>query len=358
MSNLISSFGMPRPSLLHRHGGRIQAGKGVLPISLAADSYSVVPGGTIAELPLSPLGVPVMARFEGATLLVNSSKLAVAGGANYTTTAGDVVVFLPLAAGWQAVILSGSLFGSALNLTLADSTAAFGPIITTFRDTTAPGTSIVVHQIVAKGRDSAAAIVSYGSEAYIVTSATAGAHASRKDYNVASAGGIVTAATLTPTGFNSTAIGQTTPARGTFTGTPTNDNAAAGTVGEVIASTVGNVALVTATAKSITSISLTAGDWDVSGNIALATSVSTNVTSVNQSISQTNNVLDITAGLYAATQYPGGFVPGNTSTSIVMSAMHTQISLAATTTVYLVARAGFTVSACNAYGQIHARRAR
>ena len=53
-------------------------------------------------------------------------------------------------------------------------------------------------------------------------------------------------------------------------GTGTNDNAAAGIVGEFITATVavgGAVALVTATANTVTSITLTPGDWDMSATI-------------------------------------------------------------------------------------------
>jgi len=50
-------------------------------------------------------------------------------------------------------------------------------------------------------------------------------------------------------------------------GTTTNDNAAAGQVGEYVSSTItggASVALTPGVATNITSISLTAGDWDVS----------------------------------------------------------------------------------------------
>jgi hypothetical protein len=290
--NFGSSFGVPRPSALHRHGGRIAAGNGMLPISLMADSYTVAPGGTIRELPVWPLNVPVMARFEGATTIVNSARLAVTGAANYTTVAGDIVMFIPLgSAGWQAYVISPFLGpATATDEAIARYDGTTGRLL----------------------QNSLATLDDAGNAAF-------------------------------------------TSLRGTIT----NDDAAAGKIGEIITSTVGNVSLVTATAKTVTSLPLTVGDWDVTGNIGLATATSTNVSSANQSISQTDNTLDTTAGLFSAITFPGGdFVPGNVNTAVVFSPLHTRISLSGPTTIYLIARAGFTVSTCSAYGHLHARRAR
>src|SRR4051794_35869170 len=50
---------------------------------------------------------------------------------------------------------------------------------------------------------------------------------------------------------------------GHMNGTATNDNGAAGEVGEFLSNSAGAVALTTATAANVGQISLTAGDWDV-----------------------------------------------------------------------------------------------
>src|ERR1019366_4169569 len=52
---------------------------------------------------------------------------------------------------------------------------------------------------------------------------------------------------------------------GQIVGTATNDNATAGNVGEHIQAVASNVVATDATFVNITSISLTAGDWDVTG---------------------------------------------------------------------------------------------
>lgn len=141
-------------------------------------------------------------------------------------------------------------------------------------------------------------------------------------------------------------------------GTTTNNSANAGSVGEYVEGTLASgsaTSLTTATAKTITSISLTAGDWDVTGIVFFAPAATTSVTELSASISQTNNTLDVTLGRFidhgsAATVYSG---QGNSAA--VPSA---RISLSGTTTVYLVGYAAFSVSTMTAYGVIHARRMR
>src|SRR6185312_14765343 len=57
--------------------------------------------------------------------------------------------------------------------------------------------------------------------------------------------------------------------KGQLPGTTTNDNASSGNVGQLISSNIvsgSSVSLTTATPLDITTISLTAGDWDVQGN--------------------------------------------------------------------------------------------
>lgn len=144
-------------------------------------------------------------------------------------------------------------------------------------------------------------------------------------------------------------------------GTGTNNNAAAGSVGEIItgaASTPGT-SLTTGTAANVTSISLTAGDWDVNGIVVFTGGNTTNVTFLNYAINTTSATLP-TSGTTMRGQDSFGsagkvpFVVGDVSYSITAS----RLSLNATTTVYLVASGGFTVSTMSAYGQIRARRIR
>lgn len=144
-------------------------------------------------------------------------------------------------------------------------------------------------------------------------------------------------------------------------GTSTNNNATAGYVGEYVESivlTASAVSLTTTVAANVTSISLTAGDWDVVGTVRLKPAATTNITVGNAGISTTSATLLVASGTYAALTLPSaGLVPGvNVTPSMHVS--RTRISVSATTTVYLVTTAFFTVDTLQAFGQISARRVR
>lgn len=141
-------------------------------------------------------------------------------------------------------------------------------------------------------------------------------------------------------------------------GTPTNDDAAVGVIGEYIFSNVpagSAVPLVTGTTKTVTSINLTAGDWDVHGNVVTNPAGGTSQTGLIAAISTTAATLPVApgAGAYAAGSYPGG-----TSNFLALPTGVVRLSISAPTTVYLVANATFTVSTNAAYGFLGARRAR
>jgi hypothetical protein len=136
-------------------------------------------------------------------------------------------------------------------------------------------------------------------------------------------------------------------------GTTTNDSASAGRVGEFVSSTVANttVSLTSGTPANVTSISLTAGDWDVSGMVIFNTAGTTVMSAQVAGVSSTSATLvTYQFANIAGTQSAGA--GGNVVTPVV------RISLSATTTVYLVAQGNFTTSTCQAGGVIRARRAR
>lgn len=141
-------------------------------------------------------------------------------------------------------------------------------------------------------------------------------------------------------------------------GTTTNDSAGTGIVGEFVSSTVAlgsAVSLVTNTAKDVTTISLTAGDWDVSGWVGFIPAGTTSYTQMVVSNSATLNTLDTTPGSVGQLGFPatvnGGVVNG-------LLTPPTRVSINSTTTYHLVAQAAFTVSTMTAYGIIRARRVR
>jgi hypothetical protein len=141
-------------------------------------------------------------------------------------------------------------------------------------------------------------------------------------------------------------------------GTNTNDSAAAGTVGEYIESVIpggSSVAMTNNTAVNITSISLTAGDWDVNTVGVFVPAATTSQTYVATSISLVSGTLDATNGRFVQ-QPTAAFVANSAATNQSLSPI--RFSLSATTTVYMVMQAGFTISTASGYGIIRARRVR
>lgn len=134
-------------------------------------------------------------------------------------------------------------------------------------------------------------------------------------------------------------------------GTTTNDSAATGTVGEFVTSTGSLVSLTSGSISNITSISLTAGDWDVFGSVGIV--AASTATVLIGGISTTSVTMpSVTSGVYANLVL--AFTSGQGQT---MSVGCARLSLAVTTTVYLVLRANFA-STCTGYGYIGARRRR
>jgi len=134
-------------------------------------------------------------------------------------------------------------------------------------------------------------------------------------------------------------------------GTSTNNNAPGGYIGEFISSVIASASHVTFSgglAHDLTSISLTAGDWDVWGNITYDT-VGAGTSIILGWISTTSATFP-DASLYTAITATVGSGSGIT---VPMR----RISIAATTTVYIT---GYlqTANSSTACGGIYARRAR
>lgn len=139
-------------------------------------------------------------------------------------------------------------------------------------------------------------------------------------------------------------------------GTTTNNNAASGYVGQYVVASVAQVSavtLVTATPKTVTSISLSGGDWDVTG-IGSLTGASTGTT-FDVAVGTTTNSFTGTVLGDTRCQSPTVSLTG-ADASLMIPAV--RISLAGTTTIYLVVQETFTVGSPKAYGRISARRAR
>jgi len=136
-------------------------------------------------------------------------------------------------------------------------------------------------------------------------------------------------------------------------------NAIAGEEGEYISSIVASgsaVSLTTGTDTNITSISLTAGDWDVIGMGFFTPSGTTNITQLITGLTTVSATLSLLGDRIGITSYgSGGVVPG---VFCGVPSVHTRFNITSTTTIYLVSKGTFTVSTLTGWGSLQARRVR
>lgn len=181
----------------------------------------------------------------------------------------------------------------------------------------------------------------------LLTRADVGTIASQNASNVTITGGTVSVGAIFISGNNVV---------GNLPGTSTNDNANAGNVGEIITSTVTSgaaLSLSNATAKTIASILLTAGDWDVTGVVDYVASGAT-TSDFKSGSSNTNNTFGsqdsfVNLPLIATTLsdtigHPIPLFRYSISTGNVST--------------YLIGQANFSLGSATAYGTIRARRVR
>jgi hypothetical protein len=142
----------------------------------------------------------------------------------------------------------------------------------------------------------------------------------------------------------------------TMRGSAAADNAGAGMVGEVISSNVTTGATLTTTVgANITSIPLTAGDWDVSGEVWVSIGTG-GASTAHGGINTVSATIPGTPALGTARATQNAAMAA--SAFQCFSLRPCRVSLAATTTFYLVAQATFASGTVTATGNIIARRAR
>ena len=159
-----------------------------------------------------------------------------------------------------------------------------------------------------------------------------------------------------PSGYQT--AGQVTASLGSYLplqGVTNGADAPAGQIGEVISSNVASpgVTLTTAVVANVTSIALSAGDWDVQGEVWPVMSAAATI--VVAAISATSG----------AASLPGINASRNTLSftspvlgSSAMPLRPCRVSLTAPATYYLIASVTFASGTCTAFGNILARRAR
>lgn len=217
-------------------------------------------------------------------------------------------------------------------------------LLGTFNDTAVNGALIsFTHSATQYGAIGGAKQVFGGSELTTDLGIAAGGFADR--IRIGSTPGGPPAVSIDQNGLTANLVGVTT-----------NSDAPAGAVGEFVSSTIASgsaVALTTGTATNVTSISLSAGDWDVTGIISFLQAGGTTVTTYVGSISLVSST---GGGDTQSTVYTTGLSSAGTNGSAPLPTV--RFALATTTTVYLVGFANFGGSTLSAFGTIRARRMR
>lgn len=165
------------------------------------------------------------------------------------------------------------------------------------------------------------------------------------------------------TSFNSR-TGAVVPADADYTfaqigaGVTTISDATAGRVGEQKDATAAlqSVSMTTGSTSNITSISLTAGDWEVNGIVYALPAATTVVNYGVASLGTTSATLNQAVGQFASNEFAGAVLTNNAYVSLTIP--NTRFNVSSTTTVYLASQWGFTTSTLTCGGSIHARRVR
>lgn len=138
-------------------------------------------------------------------------------------------------------------------------------------------------------------------------------------------------------------------------GTATNDSAQAGSIGEYLSANATAIPLTSITAANVVTLSLTPGNWMVSGWVSVIPAGTTNISAAQAGLSNVSATFQPIVSGFPLTVQAGISAVGVT---VTLDPAPYYIKVSTTTTVYLLAQATFTVSTCTANGFIQAVRIR
>jgi hypothetical protein len=116
------------------------------------------------------------------------------------------------------------------------------------------------------------------------------------------------------------------------------------------------VPLTTGNPFNLCGVSLTAGDWDVAGSVYFDGNAATTIGYLFASVGTTSATLNQTQDAFTIAAYPSASF--GTVNPITVHFGPTRISLASTTTMYMVVQGSFAVNTMKAFGLLRARRVR
>ena len=142
------------------------------------------------------------------------------------------------------------------------------------------------------------------------------------------------------------------PSTSGLVGTPTNNDASVGIVGEFVSSFIsGGAAFPSGATHDLTSIALSAGDWDIQGYITFVCSATLDNVSI-----WTNTTSAMGPGPQLTTEFVPTVAAG--FSSLTLQVPYRRISTASPLTLYISGDLNLTSGTCTAYGGVFARRAR
>ncbi len=161
-------------------------------------------------------------------------------------------------------------------------------------------------------------------------------------------------ATITNATISQLIVSTITPTN--IVGTTTNNSATVGSVGEYIESVVGAASFPSTGAYGdLTTIALTAGDWDVTAIGLMSGGTTTSNWSMGISVTSGNS----SAGLVAGSNFADSIIPNTPGVANAFTSIpNYRMSLAAPATVYFKYRSSYSVGTPNLAGRISARRVR
>jgi hypothetical protein len=349
-ANVIAGITAVNSAVMISSAGGVPSFSTTLPSGLTIPGYqatitpAALTAGNDTNVTLTLGGTPSTALLQASSITAGwTGTLSLArGGTAANLTASNGGIFYSTAS--AGAILAGTATAQQLLMSGSSTTPQWST-------TTYPTTNAINTLLYASSANVMAALATANSSVLVTSS-----------------GGVPSWSTTLPSGLSATNLTLVTPTLGgasatslTFSsttgivGTTTNNNAASGSVGEFISSVIASGSAVTATsnaASDLTSISLTAGDWDVWGNISLVTLGTTPVglqvwTSTSSATapdkSLYNGFQTLTTSLVAGT----GF-----------SVPYHRYSFASTTTVYISAFLTNSSGNGSICGGIYARRVR
>ena len=135
-------------------------------------------------------------------------------------------------------------------------------------------------------------------------------------------------------------------------GVTNGSDAQTGTIGQYLSALTAAQGLTTATTRMVASLSLPAGDWDVSAVATYTKAATTVVTYTQQGLSTSTTTFGDSGTFTSQAAAISDAIPSAFPTPTV------RFNLTSQTTINLVAKAGFTTSTLTASGFIRARRVR